>query len=196
MPLHQGCEALSALHFLWLAPLAMLLWRFQGGAWFAAKLPGRPVWYVIPILAGCAWLIHGGWQAPAAAGLGLLFASLLPHGRWYTLEHLPRTATGRAPSWLERLIEALCDTKSGNGRDDALCLLAVKAIAFWPLAIAGLADGPPFPFAAIGLLAPLIILAGYAIGWALYEAGRTKAPTAFGEYAAGLAIALLLLGLD
>jgi hypothetical protein len=70
-----------------------------------------------------------------------------------------------------------------------------KTIAFAPFVLIALAMHWPFAFLA-GLFVPFIILKGYRIGWRLHGDGATAVPTAFGEYFAGLAIALLLLGMD
>lgn len=176
---------------LWFIPLAMLLWRFQGGAWFAAKLPGRPVWYVIPILALAAWQVSDDGRAAAVTAAGLLAVSFVPHGRWYTLNNEEREAAGKA--WpFEAWVEFIGDR--GGVRDDHLCLFIAKAIAFLPFALMAAVVYWPFAFLAT-LFAPLIVLKGYRVGWREYGFGRVSVPTAFGEYATGLAIGLIVLGM-
>jgi hypothetical protein len=179
------------MNALWLIPLAMLLWRFQGGAWFASKLPGRPVWYVIPVLAFAAWAVHGGWQAPAITAAGLLAVSFVGHGRWYMLNNQPRELTKRPASPLEKWIERICDR---GGRNDHLCLFASKFIAFAPLMLMTALMGWSFAFVCAAA-APVVIVAGYALGWEMADQGKTKVPTSFGEYATGLSIGLIIMGM-
>jgi hypothetical protein len=177
---------------LWLIPLAMILWRFQGGGFLNVDFPGRKVWYVIPLLALAAWAVHGGWQAPAVIVAGLLALSWIGHGRWYTLNNKPRKLTKRPASPLEKWIERICDR---GGRNDHLCLFASKFIAFHPFVLMAIAMRWPFAFFAAAC-APLIILQGYALGWRLAHQGKTKVPTSFGEYATGLAIGLIIMGMQ
>jgi hypothetical protein len=44
-------------------------------------------------------------------------------------------------------------------------------------------------------IAPLVILLGYMLGWELADQGKTSVPTSFGEYAAGLIIGFIILGM-
>jgi len=175
---------------LLLIPLATALWRFAGGAWFASSLPGRPVWYVIPILALAAGWVSGGWPAAAVVVAGLLAVSFLPHGRWYMLNNKPRELAG-APNKFEAWIERICDR---GGRDDYACLAAVKVLAFIPLMLMTAFMGWSLAFVAAAI-APLVILLGYMLGWELADQGKTSVPTSFGEYAAGLIIGFIILGM-
>jgi hypothetical protein len=179
------------MNAFWLVPLAMILWRFQGGGFLNVDFPGRKVWYVIPLLALAAWAVHGGWQAPAVIVAGLLALSWTGHGRWYTLNNKPRELTKRPASPLEAWIELHCD---GEARDDYACLSAIKVIAFAPLMLMTALMGWSFAFVC-ALAAPVVIVAGYALGWALAHQGKTKVPTSFGEYATGLAIGLIITGM-
>ncbi|MFN7608706.1 MAG: hypothetical protein ACK5PJ_05195 [Ralstonia sp.] len=180
------------MNALWLVPLAMLLWRFQGGGFLNVDFPGRKVWYVIPLLALAAWAVHGGWQAPAVIVAGLLALSWTGHGRWYTLNNKPRELTKRPASPLEKWIERICDR---GGRNDHLCLFASKFIAFAPLMLMTALMG--WSFASVcAAAAPVVLVAGYALGWEMADQGKTKVPTSFGEYATGLAIGLIIMGMQ
>ena len=178
-----------SIHSLWLMPLCAVLWRLQGGAWFASRLPGRPVFYIAPLIGIISAMVDRSAYIGAAVAVALIWASFIPHGRWFSLEHLDRSATNRAPSLFERSIEAIVDKINPVERDDALCLLFAKAVAFMPLAMIPLFVDPTWePIGAIGILTPVIVVLGYAIGWSMFDGGKISTPTAFGEFAAGISI--------
>lgn len=157
---------------IWLIPLAALLWRFQGGAWFAARLPGRPLWYVAPILGIVTGLADADWRPGAALALALLWSGLVPHGRWYTLGRAPRDLAG-PPNAFERVVERLA------GDDNHIALLLAKLVACLGFVAAAIGL---FNFPAIWIAAclPGAIVLAYEIGWRFSRTG-----THVGEWLTG-----------
>lgn len=128
------------------AALMVVLNRVRGGGFGAAYLPGHPRFYVAPVVGGLSWALLGvSWWA---AGGAYLLWSLIPWGRWYTVDQAYNPVT-RIPTWLERQITRL-------GWDQSSRFLMAQIVGLLPSALLLAAWAP---------LAALPVLLTYKLAW-------------------------------
>lgn len=128
--------------------------------WMPARLPGRALWYVAP-LVGVAALLVVSWPIAVATAAAYLFWGLWPWGRWYDLGRLPAPIAASNDNF-ETLIERL----AGGNNHRALFLRHLMVapglvllgwLAGWPAALIVIA-----PF-----LAAAAITLTYELAWRL-----------------------------
>jgi hypothetical protein len=163
-------------------PIFAALWRLQGGAWFAPRLPGRPLWYVAPIIGALTALAHGSAAHGLALALALLWYGLVPHGRWFTLGRAPRELAG-PPSAFEKIVERFA------GANDHLSFLIAKAFASIGSLAAAIALGSTLA-AFIAVALPIAIVQAYEFGWRISRTG-----THVGEWLTGALIGIFAAAL-
>lgn len=156
--------------------------RYRGGGIVSVNVfdpPGHRRFWCAPVMAALGWLVLPP-VSDAIFGACWLWWSILPWGRWYSLGHWPREASG-APDAFERVIERIGDV---NGRSDHACLFLRNLVALAPLATLS-------PWAA------LIVLLGqstaYAVSWEIVP--ERNGPTGYAEYATGAGWGAALLAM-
>jgi len=160
---------LSTLIAFAIIPACTVLNRMRGTTEWKGPLPGRPLWYVSPMIAGLAALILP-WPQAVGFGLAYLFWGSFAWGFLFGLGRI--VPTDRKISGLEATLLKL----SRGNVHIAFCLRMGFAL---PAAMMT-------PFA---LLFPLVALANYEIGWRL----APQAPIRLAEWLTGALWGSLIL---
>lgn len=140
---------MSAFFFLLVPAFMLLNHACGGGAWlgisaYIDKLPGRPIYWAFPIAGLLAWPALG-WKHAIVFALVFLLWRVPEWGRWYSLNRVPRTTSGK-PSWWGAILEKygdrirygqIIDPWTGLKRNDYVCFSVRNSVLWAPAALIG-----------------------------------------------------------
>lgn len=172
-------------------PLYSYLNRIRGGGWWADKLPGRPLFWILPIILATAIFFKGIIAGTIFAAIYGIWATPA-WGRWYTLGRIAPVDT---PSLFEKIVEFIPGLvwKPSTYWFDSVSFIIRNIITLLPALLLYFVGFKLNILLSIIFGISLLIVILYDIAWAIYDKNKNLFSIEVAELAVGALWALILI---